>query len=456
MILKTKYSVLPHLRNGGLWLLGGCLGALTLIAVYLFAHNDSSANTPDNQWLYVQPQTLENTLGLVGRIEAASRTTVTAPFEGLIQKIEVFEGQRVERGQLLLTLDTTQLDIQLREAMADQLKAQHTVQEMRDWSQSEEVTRARRAVTNAQLKLNNTRSKLADTQRLFERGIVARMEVDTLEEQARSYQLDLDGAQTELKAALDKGEGTNRRIAEMELTNAQAKLKVLQEQREEHELHAPFSGIVLRPRKQEGGSADMPLQGIQATRGMPLFELVSMERIKAVTRVEEADLHLLRENMPVQISGDGFSGITLQGVVGSIGANTLSTERYGGGSTYEVSVNIDPLTKEQQQRIRLGMSARLAIVTYHAENGLVLPGEALHQDHSGQTFVIYRSDMSQPPTRVTVTTGRAMPGGVEVFGIESGYVEIQTAILNKNHVDARKEETSTLGALKPFGLKHNQ
>jgi hypothetical protein len=33
----------------------------------------------------------------------------------------------------------------------------------------------------------------------------------------------------------------------------QARLEVLQEQREEHELHAPFSGIVLRLAKVEAG-----------------------------------------------------------------------------------------------------------------------------------------------------------------------------------------------------------
>ena len=264
-----------------------------------------------------------------------------------------------------------------------------------------------------------------NTRRLFERGIVARMEVDALEQQARTQQLDLAASQAELHAALDKGKGENRQIADMELANAQARYQALQTLHAQRELHAPFAGIVLRPRKQEGGGSVPMLQpGMRATQGTPLFELTSLERIKAVSRVEEADLHQLSEGMPVQITGDGFDGTALQGRIEAIGVQGTPSEMYGGGTTYEVTVAIDPLLPAQLQRIRLGMSARLAIVTYRAENGLALPAEALHQSGEGSTFVIHRKTMHEASRQVAVTPGRAVPQGIEVFGLESGYVQL--------------------------------
>lgn len=409
-------------RHGLRWLAGGIvLLGLTVVIAY---QARPAATVADERWLYVQPQTLENHLGLVGRIEAAMQTTLAAPFEGLVQDMKVAEGQRVERGQHLLTLDTTQLDIQLRDALSAQLKAESTVQEMQDWPQSEGVARARRAVTSAQLGLSDTEAKLADTRRLLERGIVARMEVDTLEQQQRTQQIDLAASQAELRAALDRGKGVNRRIAEMELENAQARYQTLQAQHMQRELHAPFAGIVLRPRRQEGGGS-VPLlqQGMRAIQGMPLFELTSLERIKAVTRVEEADLHQLSEGMQVQITGDGFEGTSLQGRIEAIGVQGTPSD-YGAGITYAVTVAIDPLLPAQLQRVRLGMSARLAIVTYRAENGLALPAEALHQGSEGSTFVIHRKAMDGTSRQVTVTPGRAVPQGIEVFGLEPGYVQL--------------------------------
>jgi len=274
------------------------------------------------------------------------------------------------------------------------------------------------------LGLSDTEAKLADTRRLLERGIVARMEVDALEQQQRTQQIDLAASQAELRAALDRGKGVNRRIAEMELENAQARYQTLQAQHMQRELHAPFAGIVLRPRKQEGGGS-IPLlqQGMRAIQGMPLFELTSLERIKAVNRVEETDLHQLSEGMPVQITGDGFEGTALQGRIKAIGVQGTPSD-YGAGITYEVTVAIDPLLPAQLQRVRLGMSARLAIVTYRAENGLALPTEALHQDSEGSTFVIHRKAMDGVSRQVTVTPGRAVPQGIEVFGLEPGYVQL--------------------------------
>lgn len=422
MTSTIKRLAILRTRHGRRWLAGGLI-LLSLVAIFAYQTRPTTT-TPNERWLHVQPQALENHLGLVGRIEAAMQTTLAAPFEGRVLAIAVTEGQRVERDQHLLTLDTTQLDIQLREALAAQLKAQRIVQDMQSWPQSEEVARSRRAMTNAQLGLSDTRSKLADTRRLFERGIVARMEVDALEQQARTQQLDLTASQAELSAALDKGKGENRQIAEMELTNTQARYQALQALHAQRQLHAPFAGIVLRPRKQEGGSAPMAQQGMRATLDMPLFELASLERIKAVTRVEEADLYQLSEGMQVQITGDGFDGITLQGRIAAIGVQGIASEMYGGGTMYEVVVAIDPLMPAQQQRVRLGMSARLAILTYRAESGLAVPAEALHRDDEGNAIVKYRVEMNQAPRMLTVTTGRAVPQGVEVFGLAPGYVEL--------------------------------
>ncbi|MHA6893457.1 efflux RND transporter periplasmic adaptor subunit [Ralstonia pseudosolanacearum] len=420
MISTIRRLARPRIRR---WQLAGGLLIVVVIAV-LACRTRPAAAPPASRWVPVQPQALENRLGLVGRIDAATQTTIAAPFEGVVQNVEATEGQRVERGQPLLTFDTTLLDLQLRDALAAQLIAQRAVRDIQDWPNSEEVARAHRALTQAQMELSDTETRLADTRRLFERGIVARMEVDALVQQARAQQLDLTAAQSGLRAALGKGQGESRQIADMQLANARSRYQVLQALRAQRELVAPFAGIVLRPRKADGnGSLPAVQQGMRVVQGAPLFELASLDRLRAVARVEETDLHQLSEDMPVQISGDGFEGLSLQGRVVSIGAQGLSPDTYG-GATYEVVVTIDPLSSEQQQRVRLGMNARLAIITYRVANGLAVPAEAVHQDDAGSTFIVYRRSMEAAAERVPVTLGRAVPQGVEIFGMVSGYVEL--------------------------------
>ncbi len=405
------------------------LAAVVVMAgvIAFIAYPNPVQSVPSNiHWHYVKPQVLENQLGLVGRIEAGTHMIIVAPFEGVVKNMAVSHGQRVEKGQLLLTLDTTKLDIQIREALAIELKARRTVQDLQNWEQSEEVSRARRALANARLNLEDTEANLADTRRLFERGIVARMEVDSQEQQAKTQRLDLIASQAELRAAQGRGQGENRQIAEMELANAQARHQALLSLYEQRELFAAFTGIILPPQKREDNSdAPRVQQGANVAQATPLFELASVEEIKAVARIEEADLHQLEEGMPVQISGDGFANIILSGVVATIGVQGMESNMYGGGTTYEVVININPLNQKQNQKIRLGMSAKLSITTYRVESGLAVPAEALHHDAEGNITVNYRQTMDAPSRTYKVTIGQAVPQGVEVFGLEhqAGYVE---------------------------------
>ncbi|RKS66122.1 HlyD family secretion protein [Photorhabdus asymbiotica] len=422
--LMTKIRAFAHCRYKIHWLV---VFAITLVVgtaiAYVFSPASTDISLPE-QWVRVEPQLLENHLGLVGRIQAATSLTITAPFDGIIAEVGVIEGQRVKRGQPLLSLDTAQLDIQLRQALTELLKAQRAVQDLADWKNSQDVARARRALTNAQLSLNDTERKLTDTRVLFERGIVARMEVDTLEQQVKVQRLDLAAAKAELSAMFDKGTGENRQIADMELANAQARYQALQTQQVQRELVSPFDGIVVRPLVTESDKTLSIQKGTRVTQGAPLFGIINLEQVQAVARIEEADLHQLYEGMPVQITGDGFAGLSLQGQIKTIGVQGRSTESQGAGVTYDVLVAVDPLTPEQRQRIRLNMSAKLAIVTYRNEHGLAVPTDALRTGPDGQTFVIYRRELRDPVQQIRVTPRYAVPQGVEVIGLEAGYVEI--------------------------------
>jgi len=383
----------------------------------------------DVRWLPVEPQLLENRIGLVGRIEPAARLLITAPFEGTIKEIAVTEGSHVQSGQLLLTINTGQLEIQIRQVWAELLKAQSNVEKMSDWERSDDVVRARRALANAEMSLNSTKSKLAEARRLYEKGFIPRQEVEEMEERIHSLELEVAAAKSELQAARDRGRGENLQVAELELANVKARAQTLQNLFKQQELYAPFDGVILRPKKTSEdyteNSNNATLQVGQAVKqDAPLLELSNMERIEAMGRVEEADLHQLAVKMPVEITGEGFEGIVLNGQIVNVSSQGKKSDMYGGGTTYDVSVSIDPLSPEQQARVRIGMSARLSIVTYRVKEGFALPSEAVQYDENGQPFVIYRQSMNDKPKRVAVKTGRAVLQGVEVFGIEPGYVQL--------------------------------
>jgi multidrug efflux pump subunit AcrA (membrane-fusion protein) len=197
------------------------------------------------QWLAVKPDPLVHQIGLVGKIEPDTTLTLTAPFDGNVQANLVEQGQRVEAGQVLLRMDPSTLEVQLRDALSAQLKARRTVQEMQDWDSSPTVSRARRSLRTAEMTAGNTQRKLTESENLFQRGIIPRNELDDLKQQAQQQQLDLTSARSELQQALEQGKGEYRQIADMELTNATVKYEALRKLLDGREVKAPFSGIVV-------------------------------------------------------------------------------------------------------------------------------------------------------------------------------------------------------------------
>ncbi|MGA9701217.1 efflux RND transporter periplasmic adaptor subunit [Pseudomonas sp.] len=375
------------------------------------------------QWLAVKPDPLVHQIGLVGKIEPDTTITLTAPFDGNVQANRVEQGQRVEAGQVLLSMDPSTLQVQLREALSAQLKARRTVQELQDWDNGPTVSRARRSLRTAEMSAGNTQRKLTESENLFQRGIIPRNELDDLKQQAQQQQLDLASARSELQQALDQGKGEYRQIANMELTNATVKYDSLHRLLEGQEVKAPFSGIVVPApgnNSSQGGNTNAPVQaGSKVSQGQVLFGLANIERLKIVTKVSELDINQLHQGQAVEVMGDGFDGERLTGSVSVVSGLAIASDSQG-SAQFPVTLSIPKLTPQQLQRVRLGMSARLTIVTYNNQHAIVVPSQAIGPDMT----VEYRAAMDQPVERVKVTTGQSTPQGVEVFGLKPGLVKI--------------------------------
>ena len=393
---------------------------IALLSVRSPAANQTSAT---EQWLEVKPDPLVHQIGLVGKIEPDTTITLTAPFDGNVQANRVEQGQRVEAGQVLLEMDPSTLEVQLRDALSAQLKARRTVQEMQDWDSGTIVSRARRTLRTAEMTAGNNQRKLTESENLFKRGIIPRNELDDLRQQTQQQQLDLTSARSELQQALDQGQGEYRQIADMELTNATVKYDALHKLLDGREVKAPFSGIVVPAPGNNSSSpgssnSNVPVQaGSKVIQGQVLFGLANIERLKIVAKVSELDINQLHQGQAVEVMGDGFDGERLTGSVSVVSGLAIAGDSQG-SAQFPVTLSIPELTPQQLQRVRLGMSARLTIVTYNNEQAIVVPAQAIA---GGE--VKYRETMDKPIERVKVTTGQSTPQGVEVFGLKPGFVK---------------------------------
>ncbi|AZC24682.1 efflux RND transporter periplasmic adaptor subunit [Pseudomonas sessilinigenes] len=381
------------------------------------------------QWIEVSNAPLTHQIGLVGKIEPLQTISLVAPFDGNVLASLVEQGQRVEAGQVLLKMDPSLIEIQLREALSVQLKARRTVQELQDWDNSPQVSRARRTLRTSQMTVSNTERKLNESQNLFSRGIIPRNELDDLTQQLQTQRMDLTAAQGELQQAQEQGKGEYRQIADMELTNATVKYEALRALLAGKDVKAPFAGIVVPApgitlaQAASAATSGSIQNGSKVGQGQALFGLANIEQLKIVSKVSELDINQLRQGQSVEILGDGFDGERLRGQVDIVSSLALPADASGGSAQFPVTLSVPKLTQEQLQRVRLGMSARLTIITYSNDQAIVVPPSAIQHSAEGMS-VEYRPAADQPPRRVPVTTGQSTAEGVEVFGLQSGQVRL--------------------------------
>ncbi|WP_350305392.1 HlyD family secretion protein [Photorhabdus viridis] len=405
------------------WVISGIFVAVAFCFTFLFLLSRQSPDQEPTQWFEVKYIPIEKRLDLVGKLQSGRLETIPTPFDAIIAQVLVKEGQKVTAGQILVTLDTRKLDMDLRQAKVEMIKASSVVDQLHNWESGQEVIRARRNVENANHMAMESKNMLAKAQTLFSRGIIPKMEVETLEQQVRRQLMELASAQEDLTSIRQKGNASNVQVAEMELQNVTSRYQALQEQYAHKEIRAPFSGVVLRTTQGENGRIVILQPGVKITEGMALLEIMDTAQYQVLAQVEESDLSKLKEGQTVKISGEGFANHVLDGEIETIAMQSVSTGAPGSGIYYDIVIKvISSMNKEYF--IRPGMSAKVNIVTYRNGQGMVIPEKALTHHSGGQLTVSWRPNLKYPAVDRLVTVGETMPEGIETHGLEAGFIAI--------------------------------
>ncbi len=362
----------------------------------------------------VQTRPVSARIAVVGALDAGAMVSVVGPFDGLVRERLFRYGGAVERGEPLLRMDVAEVEVRLREARSALIRARQRVEELRGWENGFEVSRARRQVAAAEMEAADLRTRVANSAGLLQRGIIPAEEHRNLLQQQRTQDLQLQAARQDLESTLARGDREQLRIAELELANAEVRVRDLERDIANAAVHAPVSGVVLLPPPAQGAGRPETVEvGSRVARGQTMFTIGDLESFQVRAQVDEIDISRVRVGQRVSVTGDAFSEFTLTGEVTSVAAQASSEPGRGGLPSFGVTVHIRGIPPEQRARLAVGMSANLSIVTYDNPEAVVLPPDAVREGPSSR-FVRVRQGGAV--REVPVTIGISTPEGVEVRG----------------------------------------
>ena len=186
--------------------------------------------------LIAQPAQLSPTLTLYGRVETPELLRAAAPADGRVAAVEVREGQRIEPGQLLLTMDPRDFVPRVQQAQADvdDLQAQLKRERLQHAANQDALAHERELLELAKSALKRARD-------LRERKLGSDVAVDQARENWQRQLLAVTTRQ------LDVDEhGARLRQYEARLERARAALDQAQLDQERSVVTATFTGFVAR------------------------------------------------------------------------------------------------------------------------------------------------------------------------------------------------------------------
>lgn len=358
-------SVLPQLRLA--------VSALVLWLVF-FSASKAESQTPVTVVVARKGEVTEK-IPVVGSLVAREEVEVRPFIEGrVIEHILAEVGQRVERGQPLALIDTTEAHMLLDKNSVSMLRA-------RAAAEVEESRLDVAAVSEAE-----ARKVLERSRALQPRGAVSQQLLDEHENAHARAVAELRLARQSLALAEADAELIARERKEIELTIERSTVR------------APDAGLVLKRTARIGA--------MTSAAANPLFVIAKDAEIEFSAQVTETSFLRLDESMRAQISLPEYEGQL-------------------GGRLRLNAAQVDPVTRSGEVRIALdetdglkpGVFARGSI-NAPARRNILLPGSAVNTASGASNVLVVKDGVVD---RRDVTVGIRQEGLVEIIaGVSDG------------------------------------
>lgn len=297
---------------------------------------------------------LVRTLQFSARVATASRVELGSTLTGRVDAVLVREGDRVKAGDLLVLLDSTEMQAALAQTQAGERQAAARLAGLRSTGRSA----AQAGVEQAESVLVAARADLRRTQELVAKGFVSQARLDEARRAVAVAQAQLDAASAQRAANAEPGADVAQAQAQLSLAGAarEAALARLSEAA----VNAPADGRVLA-RHVEPGQIVQP--------GRVLLVLALAGPLELVAQVDERYLGQLQPGQSANVLADAYPDQRFKASVRSI-APLVDAQRGA------VEVKLLP-QRPVPDFLREDMTLSVEVETARREQALVVPVSAL-------------------------------------------------------------------------------
>lgn len=297
--------------------------------------------------------------------QAAISPKITAP----VKKFYVQRGARVKAGELLATLENSDLEAAAMDNEGSYNAAQAAYETSTKAQVPEDYQRAQLDLAQAKANLDLNQSIVASRKQLFSQGAIPGRDLDTATAALVQAQAAFDTAKQHFESMQKVSREAALKSAQGQLTSAKGKYLGAEAQVSYSEIHSPINGVV----------TDRPLfAGETAAAGAPLITVMETSELLAKIHISQS----LAQRM--KIGDQAF--IFVPGLADPVPAKVslISPALDPGSTTIEVWLKVD----NKDGRLKVGTPVHVTIQGRSVQNVLKVPLSALLTADDGSKFVM--------------------------------------------------------------------
>lgn len=304
----------------------------------------------------------------VGIVKSKNCSTIYSPAAGKVSEVLVDVGDKVNKGEVLLRLDSEQLSRQVAELEAQRSAVLAQYNEAKNPSNEENIRKIEIEIENLENRIKTAEKNVNDKEKLYESGAISKEEYE-------SAVRNLDMERNNLRKAILDLEQLKKPVSQNILAQYEAQLKQidlqienLRDTGEDYTIVAPISGTVLRKEVEEGSYLN---------QGMFIMEIGETEELYIETDVLVEDVAKIKEGSKVIIYSDELGIDDLKGVVTKIHPTAFSKISDLGIEQKRVKVEIK--MENTDFDIKPGYELDLRIIVNSKENALMVPKNSVFE-----------------------------------------------------------------------------
>jgi HlyD family secretion protein len=310
-----------------------------------------------------------------GKVEPISPDIARAQFATFVDKVVAAEGQAVHRGQVILTLDSTDIRSQLAQAKSDLLAAQTDLRNAHAGGPPDQVAQLNGDWQAAQVEVES----LERTQKAL-RNLVA-VHAATQEELAQN-EANLAKAQANLQA-LQKRKDALEQNGAVNIQSAGLRVSQAQDQVQSLEGKVRSATVVART---DGTLYSLPVRaGDYVKVGDVLAEMADLRHVRVRAFVDEPDLGALEPNQDVEVTWDARPNLTWTGHTEQVPKQVVAR---GMRSVGEVLCSVD----NDKLELLPNVNVQVRILVRERHDALVIPRGAVHENGAEHYVFVVNDD----------------------------------------------------------------